>query len=301
MKHIVSISLGSSKRNHRSIETIAGETFAISRIGTDGNKGEAKRLIRLMDGSVDVFGLGGTDLYIYAGGKRYTFRETAAIAAVALKTPVVDGSGIKNTLERRVIRYLADSGLVQFRDKSVLLVCAVDRFGMAETLVEKGSRVVFGDLMFGLGIPIAISSLSGLANWARVLAPIVTKLPIHMFYPVGLQQQKNKPRFQRYFQDADIIAGDFHYIRRNMPDTLNNKTVITNTVTASDIELLRERGAAMLVTTTPDMGGRSYGTNILEGVLVALSGKMPGSLPAQEYETILDEINIKPRVERLLH
>ncbi|CUH96438.1 hypothetical protein P22_2528 [Propionispora sp. 2/2-37] len=301
MKHIISISLGSSKRNHQSFASIAGETFAISRIGTDGNKEEAKRLIQVMDGSVDVFGLGGTDLYIYAGGKRYTFRETAGIAAAALQTPVVDGSGIKNTLERRVIRYLADNGLVQFRDKSVLLVCAMDRFGMAETLVEQGAYVVFGDLMFGLGLPIAIKTLPGLANWARVVAPIVTKLPIDIFYPVGLRQQENKPRFQNYFQSADIIAGDFHYIRRNMPDTLNNKIVITNTVTAQDIELLRERGVTMLVTTTPDMGGRSYGTNILEGILVALSGKPPGTLSVQEYENILDKINIKPRVETLLH
>jgi len=35
MKRVVSVSLGSSKRNHSVITEILGETFLIERIGTD--------------------------------------------------------------------------------------------------------------------------------------------------------------------------------------------------------------------------------------------------------------------------
>jgi len=299
MKRVVSISLGSSKRDHQAIVEFGGQTISVERIGTNGDKEKAIQLIRELDGQVDAFGMGGTDLYIYAANKRYTFSESAQIAAAAKQTPIVDGSGIKNTLERGIVQYLANTEGIIFKNTPILLVCAVDRFGLAEELVAVGSKVVFGDLLFGLGLPIPISRLSTLARLAKVIVPIVTKLPISLFYPTGDQQMEITPKFGRYFQEAEIIAGDFHFIRRYMPTRLDGKLILTNTVTADDEELLKKRGAAMLVTTTPEMGGRSFGTNMLEAILVALSGKRPEELTRIDYERILNEINIKPRVKRL--
>ncbi|MDR3589741.1 MAG: quinate 5-dehydrogenase [Negativicutes bacterium] len=299
MKRVVSISLGSSIRDHQVVQDFGGQAFSIERIGTDGDKHKAIQLIRELDGKVDAFGLGGTDLYIYAGNRRYTFRESVEIAAAARISPLVDGSGIKNTLERRVIRFLEASQGMSFSGKKALLVCAVDRFGLAEALVEAGTDTVFGDLLFGLGLPLPLRKLTSLARLASLVAPVITKLPISLFYPTGEQQNEFKPRFGRYFQEADIIAGDFHFIRRYMPLQLAGKMIITNTVTQADVALLKERGIATLVTTTPEMGGRSFGTNILEGVLVTLAGKRPEELTACDYSRILDEIGVEPRVEAL--
>lgn len=299
MKRVVSISLGSSKRNGKVTADFGGTEFCIERIGTDGNKNKAIQLIRELDGTVDCFGMGGTDLYIYAGNKRYTFLESAKIAAAAQKTPIVDGSGIKNTLERKVVGFLSENNIFQFQNKKVLLVCAVDRFGLAKALVDAHSEVVFGDLMFGLGLQLPIRSLNALNFLAAIVAPIVTKLPISMFYPTGETQNEIRPRFASYFDEADVIAGDFHFIRRNMPERLNGKMIITNTVTQEDEMLLRQRGVKMLVTTTPEMGGRSFGTNILEGILVVLAGKKPDRLTADDYDQILNEVGIKPRIKML--
>ena len=74
MKRIVSISLGSSKRNHHVITEFGGEQVSINRIGTDGDVKRLMRYLQELDGKVDAFGLGGTDLYIYAGNRQYTFR-----------------------------------------------------------------------------------------------------------------------------------------------------------------------------------------------------------------------------------
>lgn len=300
MKHVLSVSLGSSRRDHKTVEIFGGQKFLVERKGTDGDKAKAIAMIRQFDGKVAAFGLGGTDLYIYAGNKRYTFRESAQIAKAARLSPIVDGSGIKNTLERRVVDYLAATQGMNFSTKKVLIVCAVDRFGLAEALVTAGSDVIFGDLMFGLGWPLPIRSLKSLARLARGLAPIITQLPISLFYPTGQQQNEIIPKFSPYFAQADIIAGDFHFIRRYMPVDLNGKIIITNTVTTEDIQLLRARGVRQLITTTPEMGGRSFGTNILEAVLVAYSGKKLPELSIDDYVEILDTLAIRPRVMDLL-
>ncbi len=75
MKRIVSVSLGSSKRDHAFETDFMGQRFLIERIGTDGNWDRALQLIRDLDGKVAAFGMGGIDLYIYIAGKRYVIKD----------------------------------------------------------------------------------------------------------------------------------------------------------------------------------------------------------------------------------
>ena len=58
---------------------------------------------------------------------------------------------------------------------------------------------------------------------------------------------------------------------------------------------LRERGVGYLVTTTPELNGRSFGTNVMEGVLVAVIGKRPEEITPQEYEEAIDAIGFKTK------
>ena len=61
MKHIVSVSLGSSKRDHAIETEFMGEQLQIKRIGTDGDWDKAIQLIRDLDGKIDAFDMGGID------------------------------------------------------------------------------------------------------------------------------------------------------------------------------------------------------------------------------------------------
>lgn len=297
-KQIISVSLGSSKRDASATLNLGGQEVNIARVGTDGSLEKARKLLEYWDGRADAIGLGGTDLYVYAGGRRYTFRESASLVANVRHTPVLDGSGLKNSLERRLIGKLASEGTIPLKGKKVLLMCAVDRFGMAEALTEAGALVTCGDLIFCLNINIPLHSLKSLARWAVVLAPVVTKLPIRWLYPVGREQEKKEVRHPEYFLENDIIAGDFHFIKKFMPKRLPGKTIITNTVTSADRIMLRKAGVETLITTTPCISGRSFGTNVMEALLVAMENKS-GPLEASEYLRLLDQYKIESSVEHL--
>ena len=296
MKRIVSVSLGSSKRDHRVSLYILGEEVVIERIGTDGDIKRAIEKVKELDGQVSAIGLGGIDLYFIVGNRRYVVRDALKIAKAVQKTPIVDGSMVKDTLERKMVKKLDSILPGGIKGKNVLLPSAVDRFGMAEAFYNLGANIVIGDLMFALGIPIPIHSIRVLKFLAYVLLPVLTKLPFYMLYPVGEKQEENTPKFTRYFLWADIIAGDFIYIKKYMPERLDGKVIFTNTVTPKDKELLRERGVKYLVTTTPELEGRSFGTNVLEGFLIAMQDKR---LPQENDEDFLERIGFKPRVEEL--
>jgi hypothetical protein len=299
VKHIVSVSLGSSKRDKRSEVLIAGEPFLIERVGTDGDLKRFQQLFAELDGKVDALGVGGADLYIWVGDRRYTFRSIQRLVSVATKTPVVDGSGLKNTLEREALRWIQGHRVIDFSRSTVLLVAAVDRFGMAQELAQLARRVIYGDLVFAVGLPIPIRSYRTVEFLGRLLLPIITRLPFQWFYPTGEKQEKRTPRAEHLFQEADVIAGDWHYIHRYMPDRIPDKTVVTNTVRKADIEFLRAAGAARVITTTPVIEGESFATNVMEGVIVALTGRRPETLTPDDYRAALCQLNWSPSVIEL--
>jgi len=294
--HVVSVSLGDSSRDKAVTATFLGREVCIERRGTDGDMGRAIALIRELDGTVDAIGLGGIDLYLIAAGRKFVIRDALKLAKAAVKTPVVDGSGLKNTLERRTVEWLQETGTVDFRGKRVLLVSAVDRFGMAEALPGLGAVPRFGDLIFALGIPIPIKSLGALKVLAWTLLPIICRMPFSMIYPTGAKQTKTVSKHNAHFDWADIIAGDYHYIRRYMPPRMDGKIVITNTTTPEDLELMRARGVSMLIGTTPEFDGRSFGTNVMEGVIIALLGKRPEEMTPGDYQNTLDQLGWAPNV-----
>jgi hypothetical protein len=298
MKRVVSVSLGSSKRNHVAQAEIFGEKFIIERIGTDGDFNKAIELIEEMDGKVDAFGMGGIDIYLHGENKKYIIKDAIPIREAAKKTPMVDGSGLKNTLEKIVIEYI-NKKIMPLENKKVLMTSACDRYGMAKAMHEANADITFGDLIFGLNIPIPIKSFKAFQNLIRILLPIVVRMPFDKLYPTGSKQDVITTKFEKYYNEAEIIAGDYLFIKKYMPESMNGKVIITNTVTPEDIEDLRSRGVSMLITTTPEFNGRSFGTNVMEALLVTLIGKDADDITLQDYEEMLGKLNFTPRVEYL--
>ena len=94
--------------------------------------------------------MGGIDLYIRIAGKPYIIKDAKRLVAEAKKTPMLDGSGLKNTLERKCILDVQREGILDLKGRKVLMVCGVDRFGMAEAFEEVGARDP-GDFIYTLG------------------------------------------------------------------------------------------------------------------------------------------------------
>jgi hypothetical protein len=300
MKHVVSVSLGSSTRDKRVETEILGERFVIERIGTDGDMARFRALVRELDGHVDAIGMGGIDLYLRAGARRYRIRDAARLVGGVRRTPVVDGGGIKASWEKYLILdYLPRQAGVSFARRRVLLVSSVDRYGMAEAFVEAGAETLFGDFYFALGVPVPMRRLATVRLLAACMLPVITKLPFQWLYPTGSKQERPTPKYPHLFRWAEVIAGDFHFIRRYMPDDLSGKTILTQTITSDDRAVLSRRGLSALITVAPDMDGRSFATNVLEGIVVALSGRRSEELSDEEFVQWMLRAGFRPRVDRL--
>jgi hypothetical protein len=260
----------------------------------------AAQKFRVMDGKVDAFGVGGADLGMMVEDKWYPLYSVHPMIRFIKETPVVCGAGIKTTLERRLGKVLESEigDYVAQRKKRVLVTAGADRWGQTMAFWDHGYECVFGDIMFSVGLPIPLRSPQQLKMMVTIFFPIVSRLPFAWLYPTGEKQETRKPKWEKYYQWATVIAGDLHYIVRHMPDRLDAKVVVTNTTTLDDVNLFREAGVKYLVTSTPVISGRSFGTNMMEAALTAIAGK-GRKLTEAELTEMLDAINLEPQIREL--
>ena len=86
---------------------------------------------------------------------------------------------------------------------------------------------------------------------------------------------------------------------------MQGKIIVTNTTTQPDRDFFASTGAYGLMTTTPILDGRSFGTNMMEAALVAVTGwKKPidytqGSEYLQHLQKTIDLIHLEPQLQIL--
>lgn len=278
-----------------------GEKIIIERIGTDGNMERAAMLFRELDGKVDAFGLGGADLGMVVDNSYYPFHSAQKLVRHVKQTTVVDGLGLKSTLERKVEPFIRDhlGGHLEVHGSKAFFSTGTDRWGLCHPFALSGYDCVFGDLMFVLGLPIPMRSIASLLTVTRIFAPFVTCLPFKWLYNDSIAKQGQTAKFEKYYQWATVIAGDCIYLKKYLPRKLvAGKIIVTNTTTEDDVTIFRQAGAEYLITTTPVYDGRSFGTNVMEAVLVAISGKSR-KLSNDEIEQLILKIGLMPHIQKL--
>jgi hypothetical protein len=296
MKRAISISLGSSKRDKKVTVKFKDEEILVERVGTDGDAEKARQMYLDLDGKVDAFGVGGVDLYLRLDEREYPLHAALKLVAGVTKTPLCDGRGLKHTLERRVF-VLAREELGDVHFKQGFVPVAVDRLGLAQAVAEVADKTVFGDLMVALGVPLPIYGIPAFKRVAKIMLPFVSHFPLSMIF-YGSDGAEKEPKYVKYFEESDLIAGDFLFMRKYMPARLDGKTVVTNTTTEDNIALLKERGVKTIITTTPRYDGRSFGTNMLEAALTAYAGK-GRRLSDEELNGLIEDLGLKPGVVRV--
>lgn len=298
MKRAVSVSLGSPSRDKKVIINLGGQSISLERIGTGGDAKKARQLYNELDGQVDALSVGGVDLYVRVGERDYPVRAALKLVSGVKQTPVVDGRMLKYALERRVFELAVPDlgGMPHFH--RALVPLGVDRIGLIRAASAVADRVDIGDLYFMLGVPIMVTGLESFIRLARRLMPIMGYLPMSMLYPPGSREEEHTPKGEKYWNAADLIAGDMHYIAKYAPADLSGKLVVTNTTTDENLETLRSRGVKTVVTTSPRYDGRSFGINAMEAALTAYAG-LGRQLTVDELDELIDKLVLRPSVVRL--
>lgn len=296
--HVVSVSLGHASRDFSFVLDIAGFEFKVERRGVGGDLRKACALVEELDGKVDAIGLGGVNLSYRFKERYYPIREGSEIAKCAGVTPICDGSFVKRWIEPHILERLEGAGITQLAGKRVGLVSALDRYYLGKKCVELGARVLIGDALFGLGIPLLLRSWRVFEVLSVLSVPILGRLPLRMIYPSPVDAEVAGRRAgisitgaplsrlclrvfsgmnNSLLESCDAFVGDLPMLLsalHALPQSLKGKAVITTTLSSSERKEFLHRGCSRVITLGPQIDGRTPGANVLEALLLALGRRI---------------------------
>ena len=128
--------------------------------------------------------------------------------------------------------------------------------------------------------------------------PDLAKKPYRRIHPIG-KGATHDSRLEKDCAWADVLAGDFAFIRRYAPQDLRGRTILTDDPSPAEIEDLRQRGAHTLITLTPKISEEHpfVSADVLEAMILAVTGKR--TLDEATVLQITADANWEPHIQRL--
>jgi predicted amino acid dehydrogenase len=301
MKRILVIDLGADTQTE-SVHFL-GQAIELQRQGCGGDPARARELIAAHDGQVDAIALDGLPAQLRLGGATRPHVAGTELAAAASRTPIVDGSGIRDGLERWAV-ILADRAQPGiFAEKRILMVPGLNHSGLAQALARHGSQLRFADPLVYFALP-DLPGVGARGTLEQAAAPTLDQLQSFPFRRLRPQVGQPKvPRAAGAFEQADVLAGDIGAIRRYAPAHLDHKTIVVESATEADVDDLRQRGAGIIVSLMPALGSRGelgrWPAAVVEAVLVALRPTLNLALDENTYLDLIADIDWTPHVRYL--
>jgi len=302
MKEILIIDTGTGKES-RTV-TFLNQEVRVHREGTGGDPAAIRSLIEGHDGKVAAIGLSSIPIRIQLGATRRPHHVGATLPGLAKVTPVVDGSGIRASLERWgvILADRAEPGI--FSEKRILMVPGLNHTGMADALTRHSTHLRYADPMVFFGLPDFLPVVGSRYTLAQAAVPTLEQLKDASFKRLSFQN--GNPVSSRAASSvawADVLAGDVKAIRRFAPQQLHRKTVVVESASEEDVDDLRQRGVSILVTLMPGLeekrGLGRWSAATLEALLVAIRDDQTLPLSEDTYLDLLAEIKWTPGIRYL--
>ncbi|MBF0468068.1 MAG: dehydrogenase [Desulfamplus sp.] len=304
MKHITNISLGPASDNYQIETEFLGQKFLIKRFGTDGDLKKAEDLLLMWNKKADVISLSAVK-YLYGKGSRAimnTDLKKLLKVANTLTTPVTTGETLRRVSHEWCIRHAQfQLGNNFFTNARVLFCSGMQSEKIANVITEYTENVVFADPLFENGIPKLLTSIDALNQYSsRVHRPLSWIPGKNLLSEQKQVKMVNSFILKRAVKNASVIVipyGDFHeYVDCFSQGELTDKVVITTTAYEDRIETLMEKGASMIIDTTPQIIDRVVGVAVQEALMVSALNIPKTSGLKDDLLEVISEQNLEPRI-----
>nr|WHW29590.1 hypothetical protein [uncultured bacterium] len=297
MKKVVTVSLGASSQDFSFETDFLGQRFQVKRMGADNDTGKAWELMRRQQASVDAIGLGEIGDHWHVGQSTVVNKETKRLLNVVTRVPATTGATLRRLLQVRAVRYVQNHLGHYFNNNLVLFLSGMRNYDMAMALSDYTPNISFADAMAQTGAPALLGSLTQLELYAKGSKLALSGRPGELLESM-LPGFKGK-RIASAVGKAQVIVGTFAELKEvGNAENLAGKTVITSAVDEDREAFFKRCKVNLVIDVSPQLFERVVGVNVIEAMILAAVGKPGEAMSDDDYQEILDELDITPR---LLH
>lgn len=297
MKKVVSVTLGSSKQDHEFQTEFLGQQFTVSRMGADQDTGKAWELMRRQQATADAIGLGEISDHYQVGVRTVVNKETQRLTNVVTRVPVTTGATLRRLLQVRAVRHVQKELGHYFNNNLVLFLSGMRNYDMAVAMSDYTKNLSFADALFQTGAPTMLGSLEQLELYAKGSKYMLSGKPGQML-EASLSGIKNR-MVAEVVAKSHVIVGTFAEIKAvGNATNLDGKTLITSAVDDERLAFFAKCKVNLVIDVSPKLFQEVVGINTIEAMILAALEKPQEEVSDDDFEEILDELHIKPR---LLH
>jgi len=297
MKKVVTVTLGSSKKDFEFKTRFLGEEFSVRRLGADRDGSKAWELMRRQQANADAIALSDMPDHYHVGLRTVVNKESQRLMQVVTRVPVTTGASLRRLLQVRAIRHVQKELGHYFNNNLVLFLSGMRNYDMAVALSDYTRNLSFADPVFQTGSPLLLSSLDQLELYAKGKELIPDIVPGEFLRSV-LRTVKNKI-VANAVAKSHVIVGTFREIQAvSSGGNLEGKTLVTSAIDDEGLAFFTKHKVNLVVDVSPKLFDKVVGISTITAMILAATGKPESELSDHDFEEIINELDIKPR---LLH
>jgi predicted amino acid dehydrogenase len=298
MKKVVSISLGASDQDFEFVAPFMGQQISVQRLGTDGSTARAVKLLKQWEKHASVLGLGVVKDSYSVGSRRYVDKDSTRMTNVVKRIPVTTGGRLSDILQEWALRHVQNKLGNYFNNARVLFFSGRSNYKLATCMAEYTQNLQFADPLLQFGVPKLLNSLddlelytsgahyvTDLSDWA--LPRVMSSAPVKAWTHFVLR---------RAMHEATVIVAPVHELDDFSREELAGKTIITSSVNEERLAQFKDKGVDLVIDDAPNMFDHVLGSNILDAMIIAASGKEPQELLEDDYLEIIMDLQLVPRL-----
>ena len=300
MKHVTSISLGSSQQDFSFGTTFLGQPMQVRRLGTDGSLAQALKLVQAAEAGkpgqrADALGLGLVKDSQRLGPRQAVAQDAARLRAAALRVPVTTGARLGEIFGEWALRHAQATLGHYFDNAKVLFFSGLAHHRLALAMAEYSENLLFADPLLQLGLPKLLTSVDALGLYARGAHQVSDWAPPRLI-PGVLMRQWTHFVLRRAMHKASVVVAPAHELDDFGLEELAGKTVLTSTVNAQRLAAFKDKGVHLVVDAAPLLNGHALSPDLLDAMILAASGKAADELLDDDYLAIIDEQGLQPQL-----
>jgi predicted amino acid dehydrogenase len=253
--------------------------------------------MRRHQATADAIGLGEISDHYNVGLRTVTNKETKRLTNVVTRVPVTTGATLRRLLQVRAIHYVQKELGHYFNNNLVLFLSGMRNYDMALAMSDYSKNLSFADALFQTGAPAMLGSLEQLELYAKGSDFILSGKPGEMLESSLTEFKIN--RAASAVAKSHVVVGTFAEIKAvGNATNLEGKTLITSAVDDERMAFFTKCKVNLVVDVSPKLFEKVVGINTIEAMILAALEKSPEEVSDDDFDEILDELKIVPR---LLH
>ena len=295
MKTVIGISLGSSSQDFEFRTRFLGQDLHVRRLGADGSKTRAARLLRQWDPHADALGLGLVSGSDHVGSHSRDHGGLARLRSAVHQARFTTGARLADLFLEWAVRH-AQAELGHYFDNArVLFFSGVAQRKLALSMAEYTPNLRFADPLRQLGVPKLLTSAEALELYAAGAHAVADWVPPRLL-PTGVLEQWAGHALRRAMAHAHVIVAPVHELDEFGLEELAGKTIVTTTVNDERLERFRDKGVHLVIDGAPQVAGHPLDPALLDAMILAASEREAADLFEDDYLAVLTGEGLAPRL-----